>query len=63
MLPRFDNLLDPQILKNEGKPAVELCVEKELSGYSRFPRSKYVFGGLIILVLTHAARELPVAVD
>ena len=31
-----------QILKNEGKPAHELCVEKDLSSYSRFTRDKYV---------------------
>ena len=30
-----------QILKNEGKPAHELCVEKDLSSYSRFTRDKY----------------------
>jgi len=29
------------ILKNESKPAVELCAEKELSGYSRFTRNNY----------------------
>lgn len=31
-----------QILKNEVKPAHELCVEKDLSSYSRFTRDKYV---------------------
>ncbi len=30
-----------QILKNESKPAHELCVEKDLSSYSRFTRDKY----------------------
>ena len=30
----------PQILKNENKPAHELCVEKNLSSYSRFTRDK-----------------------
>lgn len=30
-----------QILKNENKPAHELCVEKDLSSYSRFTRDKY----------------------
>ena len=35
-------LLVYQILKNEGKPAHELCVEKDLSSYSRFTRDKYV---------------------
>jgi len=29
------------ILKNESKPAVELCVETELSSFSRFTRSNY----------------------
>lgn len=29
-----------QILKNETKPAHELCVEKDLSSYSRFTRDK-----------------------
>ena len=28
-----------QILKNEQKPAVELCSERELSTYSRFTRT------------------------
>lgn len=32
-----------QILKNEQKPAHELCVEKDLSSYSRFTRDKYGF--------------------
>ena len=31
----------PKILKNESKPAHELCVEKDLSSYSRFTRDKY----------------------
>ena len=31
-----------QILKNETKPAVELCMEKDLSSYSRFTRNKSV---------------------
>lgn len=31
-----------QILKNESKPAHELCVEKDLSSYSRFTRDKWV---------------------
>ncbi|CAF9919594.1 MAG: palmitoyltransferase [Alectoria fallacina] len=30
-----------QILKNENKPAHELCVEKDLSSYSRFTRDNY----------------------
>ena len=30
-----------KILKNESKPAHELCVEKDLSSYSRFTREKY----------------------
>ena len=34
-------LMPHQILKNEGKPAHELCVEKDLSSYSRFTRDKY----------------------
>ncbi|KAL9130236.1 MAG: hypothetical protein Q9217_001529 [Psora testacea] len=29
------------ILKNESKPAYELCVEKDLSSYSRFTRENY----------------------
>lgn len=29
-----------QILKNEQKPAVELCAERELSTYSRFTRAR-----------------------
>ncbi|CAD6565394.1 MAG: palmitoyltransferase [Alectoria sarmentosa] len=29
------------ILKNENKPAHELCVEKDLSSYSRFTRDNY----------------------
>ena len=31
-----------QIIKNESKPAHELCAEKDLSAYSRFTRTKYV---------------------
>ena len=31
-----------QIIKNESKPAHELCAEKELSTYSRFTRNKCV---------------------
>lgn len=31
-----------QVLKNEQKPAVELCAEQELSSYSRFTRSRHV---------------------
>lgn len=34
-------LMPVQILKNESKPAHELCVEKDLSSYSRFTRDKY----------------------
>lgn len=30
-----------KILRNESKPAHELCVEKDLSSYSRFTRDKY----------------------
>ncbi|TVY41417.1 hypothetical protein LSUB1_G003300 [Lachnellula subtilissima] len=29
------------ILKNETKPAHELCAEKDLTAYSRFTRNKY----------------------
>ncbi|PNY25027.1 Synaptobrevin ykt6, partial [Tolypocladium capitatum] len=29
------------IIRNEGKPAHEICAEKELSAYSRFTRSNY----------------------
>ena len=32
-----------QIIKNESKPAHELCAEKDLSAYSRFTRTKYVY--------------------
>ncbi|TVY23904.1 Synaptobrevin YKT6-like protein [Lachnellula hyalina] len=31
------------ILKNETKPAHELCAEKDLSAYSRFTRNKYAW--------------------
>jgi synaptobrevin family protein YKT6 len=34
-----DDLTCVQILKNEEKPAVELCAERDLSSYSRFTRS------------------------
>lgn len=32
-----------QIIKNEQRPAHELCAEKDLSSYSRFTRDKYAF--------------------
>ena len=31
-----------QILKNDIQPARELCVEKDLSSFSRFTRDRYV---------------------
>jgi len=36
----FELVTDNQILKNEGKPAHELCAEKDLSAYSRFTRDR-----------------------
>jgi hypothetical protein len=36
----FELVTNDQILKNEGKPAHELCAEKDLSAYSRFTRDR-----------------------
>ncbi|KAI9773193.1 MAG: palmitoyltransferase [Candelina submexicana] len=41
------------ILKNEQKPAHELCVEKDLSSYSRFTRDKYAHPSPNDLTLSH----------
>ena len=45
-----------QILRNESKPAHELCVEKDLSSYSRFTRDKY---DIIPCLGNHSALTAP----